>query len=75
MKRMIAILLAATALTGALTACSGTLGMDDRGAYGNVSSTYNGTVNGSNRTRDYYAPYGNGYAGNVNVGTGMTGGR
>ena len=46
MKRTIAILLAALMLTGILTACSGTVGMDDGRAYGNVSTTPNGTVNG-----------------------------
>lgn len=46
MKRTIAILLAALMLTGVLTACSGTVGMDDRRAYGNVSTTPNGSVNG-----------------------------
>jgi len=49
MKRTIAIMLAALMLTGILTACSGTLGMDDGRAYGNVSTTPNGTVNGTNR--------------------------
>lgn len=46
MKRTIAILLTALMLTGVLTACSGTVGMDDGRAYGNVSTTPNGTVNG-----------------------------
>ena len=54
MKRMIAILLAALMLTTVLTACSGTVGMDDGRAYGNVSTTPNGTVNGGEG-------YGNGY--------------
>ena len=53
MKRTIAILLAAMVLTGALTACSGTVGMDDRGAYGNVSTTPDGRVNSHNRTGSY----------------------
>ena len=43
MKRTIAILLAALMLTGVLTACSGSVGMDDGYAYGNVSTTPNGT--------------------------------
>lgn len=46
MKRTIAILLSTLMLTAALTACSGTVGLDDRRAYGNVSTTPNGTVNG-----------------------------
>ena len=54
MKRMIAILLAALMITGVLTACSGSVGMDDGRAYGNVSTTPNGTVIGSGQ-------YGNGY--------------
>lgn len=63
MKRMIAILLAAMVLTGAMTACSGTLGMDDRGAYGNVSNTPDGTVNGYNRADGYHYGTGTGMAG------------
>ena len=46
MKRMIAILMAVMMLTGVLTACSGTIGMDDGRAYGNVSTTPDGRVNG-----------------------------
>ena len=57
MKRTIAILLAALMLTGVLTACSGTVGMGDGQAYGNVSTTPNGNVNGSGQ-------YDNGYSGN-----------
>ena len=91
MKRTIAILLAALMLTGVLTACSGTVGMGDGQAYGNVSTTPNGNVNGSGQ-------YDYGYSGNMggqnsgraqrggsgsgmtgggsyNSGTGMTGGR
>ena len=86
MKRLIAILMAALMLTGILTACSGTVGMNGRGAYGNVSNTPNGTVNGTNRSG--YAGNGYGYAANGyqngtypngygygNSGTGMTGGQ
>ena len=58
MKRMIAILLAVLMLTGILTACSGTLGMSDGRAYGNVSTSPNGTVNGgssyNNNTAQQY---------------------
>ena len=88
MKRTIAILLAAMVLTGALTACSGTVGMDDRGAYGNVSTTPDGRVNGSNRTSGQYGSYGygsqngsygyggqNGSYGSGSSGTGMAGGQ
>ena len=46
MKRMIAFLMAAMMLTGVLTACSGSMSMDDGRAYGNVSTTPNGRVNG-----------------------------
>ena len=62
MKRMIAILLAALMLTGMLTACSGTVGMGDGQAYGNVSTTPNGNVNGSGQYDNGYS--GNGYSGN-----------
>jgi len=88
MKRIIAIFMAALMLTGVLTACSGTVGMDEGRSYGNVSTTPNGNVNG-------YGPYdhGNGgannyngstgrqnssngqYGSSYNSGTGMTGGR
>ena len=88
MKRIIAIFMAALMLTGVLTACSGTVGMDDGRSYGNVSTTTNGNENG-------YGPYdhGDGGANNYNgssgsrnssygqygspyhSGTGMTGGR
>ena len=63
MKRMIAILLAALMLTGMLTACSGTVGMGDGQAYGNVSTTPNGNVNGSGQYDNGYS--GNGYSGNM----------
>ena len=46
MKRMIAVLMATMMLTGILTACSGSIGMDDGRAYGNVSTTPDGRVNG-----------------------------
>ena len=46
MKRTIAVLLAVMMLVGVLTACSGTVGMDDGQAYGNVSTTPDGRVNG-----------------------------
>lgn len=77
MKRMIAILLAVMMLTGVLTACSGTVGMDDGQAYGNVSTTPNGRVNGgANQYGSYYGGYGNnnsgsydGYNGNGNTGS------
>ena len=84
MKRMIAFLMAAMMLTGVLTACSGTVGMGDGRAYGNVSTTPNGRVNGGdyNETyrNNYYSNnrsnYDN-YSGNsaYGSGTGMTGGR
>ena len=80
MKQKLAILMAVTALTCALSACSGTLGMDERGAYGNVSTTQDGTVNDGSDYRDEYAPYGRNYNGREyntrnSTGTGMTGGR
>lgn len=48
MKRMIAVLLSVMILAGVLTACSGTAYYDDGYGYGNVSTTPNGTVNGTN---------------------------
>ena len=71
MKRMIAILLAALMLTGMLTACSGTVGMGDGQAYGNVSTTPNGNVNGSGQYDNGYS--GNGYSGNGYSGNGYSG--
>lgn len=65
MKRMIAVLMAAMMLTGVLTACSGTVGMGDGQAYGNVSTTPNGRVNGGG-----YESGSNGMTGN---GSGMFG--
>ena len=62
MKRMIAVLMAVMMLTGVLTACSGSIGMDDGRAYGNVSTTPDGRVNGGG--------YESGYGSN---GSGMTG--
>ena len=86
MKRMIAVLMAAMMFTGVLTACSGTVGMDDGRAYGNVSTTPDGRVNGRGYESGYNGNYGgmtgNGnttgggmFGGNANSGTGMTGGR
>lgn len=89
MKRMIAILMAALMLTGVLTACSGTVGMGDGRAYGNVSTTPDGRVNGRgyengtyNNGRTYNnggmtgnGDMGNAFGANGNSGTGMTGGR
>ncbi len=86
MKRTIAILMAAMMLTGILTACSGTVGMEDGRAYGNVSTSPNGYVendpyNGQYQNRDYSrndmsGRTGFGTMGNANnYGTGMTGGR
>ena len=91
MKRMIAVLMATLMLTGVLTACSGTVGMDDGRAYGNVSTTPDGRVNGGGYSNGgsnggmtgnstYGGMTGNGayggmFGGNANSGTGMTGGR
>ena len=85
MKKAIAIIMAVFMLTGLFTACSGTVGMDDGRAYGNVSTTPNGRVNGG----DYNDNYRNNSTYNTNrnsyqnydsnsvygSGTGMTGGR
>lgn len=74
MKRMIAILLAALMLTSVLTACSGSVGMDDGYAYGNVSTSPNGTVNGTNRSHG--SRYNRGRTpGTPRTGTGMSGGQ
>lgn len=67
MKRTIAILMAVLMLTALCTACSGTLGMGDGRAYGNVSTTPNGYVNGG----DGYGYYG----GNQNSNSGTNGSR
>lgn len=57
MKRMIAVLLAVMLMTGVFTACSGTAYYDD--GYGNVSTTPNGRVNGTNeRTNNYEGNWG-----------------
>ena len=80
MKRMIAVLLATLMLTGILTACSGTVGMGDGQAYGNVSTTPNGRVNGGDNAGGMTGNYNaGGMTGNYNRGTtgnngrGMTG--
>lgn len=65
MKRMIAVLMAAMMLTGVLTACSGSMSMDDGRAYGNVSTTPNGRVNGGG--------YESGNGGMTGNGSGMFG--
>ena len=71
MKRVIAILLAVMMLTGVLTACSGTAYYDDGYGYGNVSTTPDGRVNGTNgRTNGSYSWNGTGnYTGTNNSGT------
>lgn len=89
MKRMIAFLMAVLMLTGILTACSGTVGMGDGRAYGNVSTTPDGRVNGRGNNGGTFGMYGNNgygynndngmtgsnFGANGNSGTGMTGGR
>ena len=66
MKRMIAILLAVLTMTAVLAAC-GSDGVTDSG---NVSTTPNGTVNGTNGTN---GANGNGVNGNQNGVTGSNG--
>lgn len=74
MKRMIAVLLATLMLTGILTACSGTVGMGDGQAYGNVSTTPDGRVNGGDNAGGMTGNYNRGTTGNMgNNGRGMTG--
>ena len=87
MKRMIAVLMATLMLTGVLTACSGTVGMGDGRAYGNVSTTPDGRVNGRGYENGTYnnggysggmtgnGAMGGAFGANGNSGTGMTGGR
>ena len=86
MKRTIAVLMAVMMLVSILTACSGSVGMDDGRAYGNVSTTPNGRVNGGGYSNDMngapgtYSGYGNNMTGgnfgaNNATGRGMTGGR
>ncbi len=72
MKRMIAFLMAAMMLTGVLTACSGSMSMDDGRAYGNVSTTPNGRVNGGGYESGSTGMTGSGMFGSSNNG-GMTG--
>lgn len=63
MKRTIAILMAVLMLTALLTACSGTLGMGNGRAYGDVSTTPNGYVNGGTNSSYYGGSWNNGSAG------------
>lgn len=78
MKRMIAVLMATLMLTGVLTACSGTIGMDDGQAYGNVSTTPDGRVNGggyaNNGSTSSNGSYGNGNSANGGMFGGNTNG-
>ena len=66
MKRMIAILLAVLTMTAVLAAC-GSDGVTDNG---NVSTTPNGTVNGTNGTN---GTNGNGVTGSQNGANGSSG--
>ena len=81
MKRMIAILLAVMMLTAVFTACSSTIGYEDGMAYGNVSTTPDGRVNGGERGSSSTGSgiFGNGgrgnYGGSYNGGMGGTTGR
>ncbi len=68
MKRTIAILMAVLMLTALFTACSGTLGMGDGRAYGNVSTTPNGYVNGGENSGYYGSGWNNGSAGSGSYG-------
>ncbi len=73
MKRTIAILMAVLMLTALFTACSGTLGMGDGRAYGNVSTTPNGYVNGGENSGYYGGSWNNGSAGSGSYGGGNSG--
>lgn len=79
MKRTIAILMAVLMLTALFTACSGTLGMGDGRAYGNVSTTPNGYVNGGEDNGYYGGTWNNGttdrgsFGSNSSYGSGNSG--
>ena len=63
MKKSVSLLLAALLLMAAFAGCSASAYMDDpynRG-YSNVSTTHNGTVNGTNGRYSGYGAYGYGY--------------
>ena len=87
MKRTLTALLAAMLLAGVLSGCSGSVYYDDPMPDGNVSTTDDGRVNGTNRYleedlpmpkagRRAPAPQSGASASNgLEAGTGMTGGR
>lgn len=58
MKRIVILVLAVLTLCSLLCACSATGNIDPYGGYSNVSTTRNGTVNGTNGR---YAGYNYGY--------------
>lgn len=74
MKRTVMILLAVCLLLGILSGCAGSI-YPYRDSYSNVSTTDDGTVNGTNGPRDPYGSYGYGSSqypqtGNPSSGTG-----
>ena len=82
MKRMMLSVMAVMLLCGMFSGCSGSVYYDDPMPYGNVSTTNDGRVNGTNRCmepgvpgeRTRPTPQSGARAGSDN-GTGMTGGR
>lgn len=59
MKRTMILVLSALLLLGSLSACSATGTVRDPMGYGNVSTTHNGYVNGTNRNMPGYDAVGN----------------
>lgn len=87
MKRTLTALLAAMLLAGVLSGCSGSVYYDDPMPDGNVSTTDDGRVNGTNRYLEEDLPMpkagrrtptpqsGASSSSGLEAGTGMTGGR
>lgn len=77
MKRTLTAVAAAALLAAVLSGCSGSVYYDDPMYRGNVSTTDDGRVNGTNRDleRGVYPYNGTGNAAMPGTGTGMTGGR
>ena len=87
MKRTLTALLAAMLLAGVLSGCSGSVYYDDPMPDGNVSTTDDGRVNGTNRYLEEDLPMpkagrrapapqtGASTSNGLEAGTGMTGGR
>ena len=77
MKRTLAAMAAAMLLAGVLSGCSGSVYYEDPWNEGNVSTTDDGRVNGTNRDleRGMYPNTNRVTTPGTSTGTGMTGGR